>query len=59
MNGTEIVALEAEARAAHKAYLEAAALLDPPSNMEYLTLAARRMIVKLNRALKDYKGDGL
>lgn len=59
MNGTEIVALGIETRAAHRAYLEAAALRDPPVNITYLAWFARNMIKQLERALQDYKGDGL
>ncbi len=59
MNGTEIVALEIETRAAHRAYLEAAALLDPPANIEALALNARELLNRMASALLNYKGDGL
>ena len=57
MNGEQIIALEVEAKAAHRAYLQAAALLDPPTNVGALARQARVLLNALQTALQEYKGD--
>lgn len=57
MNGKQIKSLEHRASVAHKAYLEAAALSVSPANMKELALNARRMLQRLEIALRSFEGD--
>ena len=57
MNGDQIIALEIETKAAHRAYLEAAALPVSPANIEALALKARGMLNELATALQSFEGD--
>ena len=57
MNGEQIIALETETRAAHRAYLEAAALSVPPANLAALALKAREMLKRLLIELQSFERD--
>ena len=57
MNGEQIIALEIEAKAAHRVYLEAAALSVSPANLEVLALKARELFDRLETELQSFEGD--